>query len=71
MVIKARQNPKRIVFAEGNNPKVLWAANELVHDGIANPMLLGNVDEIRQLIAENHFDLNKVSIIDPHASEQG
>lgn len=70
MVIKARQNPKRIVFAEGNNPKVLRAANELLHDGIANPILLGNVDEIRQLIAENHFDLNKVSIIDPHASEQ-
>lgn len=69
MVIKAKQNPKRIVFAEGNNPKVLRAANELLHDGIASPILLGNVAEIRQLIAENQFDLSKVSIIDPHASE--
>ena len=69
MVVKAKQHPKRIVFAEGNNPKVLRAANQLLHDGIASPILLGNVSEIRQLIAENHFDLNTISIIDPHAKE--
>jgi malate dehydrogenase (oxaloacetate-decarboxylating)(NADP+) len=69
LVIKAKQNPKAIVFAEGNNPKILRAANEVLHDGIAHPVLLGNVDEIKQLIAENHFDLNSVPIIDPHSKE--
>ncbi len=69
LVVKAKQHPKRIVFAEGNNPKVLRAANEVLHDGIAIPILLGNVNEIRQLIAENHFDLHTISIIDPHAME--
>lgn len=69
LVIKAKQNPKTIVFAEGNNPKILRAANEVLHDGIAHPVLLGNVDEIKQLIAENHFDFKNVSIIDPHSKE--
>lgn len=68
IVIKAKQNPKRIVFPEGNNLKVLRAANEVLHDGIAVPILLGNVDEIKQLIAENHFDLKSTTIIDPHST---
>lgn len=67
IVIKARQNPKKIVFPEGNNLKVLRAANEVLHDGIAIPILLGNVGEIKQLIADNHFDLKDTTIIDPHA----
>ncbi len=69
IVIKAKQNPKRIVFAEGNNPKVLRAANEVLHDGIAIPVLLGNKDEIKRLLAENHFDLSAIQIIDPHSKE--
>lgn len=69
IVIKAKQNPKKIVFAEGNNPKILRAANEVLHDGIAFPVLLGNEAEIKQLIAENHLELNNVPIIDPHSVE--
>ncbi|HCY41619.1 MAG TPA: NADP-dependent malic enzyme [Prolixibacteraceae bacterium] len=69
IVIKAKQNPKKIVFAEGNNPKILRAANEVLHDGIAFPVLLGNEAEIKQLIADNHLDLKNVPIIDPHSVE--
>ena len=69
IVIKAKQNPKKVVFAEGNNLKVLRAANEVLHDGIAFPILLGNVAEIKQLIADNHLDLNSVPILDPHSPE--
>jgi len=69
IVIKAKQNPKKVVFAEGNNLKVLRAANEVLHDGIAFPVLLGNVAEIKQLIADNHLDLNNVPIVDPHSPE--
>jgi malate dehydrogenase (oxaloacetate-decarboxylating)(NADP+) len=68
IVNKAKQNPKKIVFAEGNNLKILRAANEVLHEGIAIPVLLGNVDEIKQIIAENHLDLNNTSIIDPHSA---
>lgn len=69
IVIKAKQKPKKVVFAEGNNLKVLRAANEVLHDGIAFPTLLGNVAEIKQLIADNHLDLDNVPIVDPHSSE--
>ena len=69
IVVKAKQYPKKIVFAEGNNLKVLRAANEVFHDGIALPVLLGNVEEIKQLIAINHLDLNNAPIIDPHSAD--
>ncbi|MDP3915568.1 MAG: NADP-dependent malic enzyme [Bacteroidota bacterium] len=69
IVIKAKQNPKKVVFAEGNNLKILRAANEVLHEGIALPVLLGNAEEIKQIIADNHLDLNNVPIIDPHSTE--
>ena len=68
IVTKAKQNPRKVVFAEGNNLKVLRAANEVLHDGIALPILLGNVEEIKQLIADNHFNFNNTPIIDPHSN---
>ena len=68
--VKAKQKTKKVVFPEGNNLKILKAANELFHDGIAIPVLLGNVDEIKHAISENHFDLMNTAIIDPHSSEE-
>ena len=38
---KARQNPKRVVFAEANNFKILKAAQFVIREGIAKPILLG------------------------------
>jgi malate dehydrogenase (oxaloacetate-decarboxylating)(NADP+) len=67
---KAKSKPARIVYPEGNNLKILKAANEVFHEGIAIPVLLGNVDEIKKLIADNHFDLSCIEIIDPLSSEQ-
>jgi malate dehydrogenase (oxaloacetate-decarboxylating)(NADP+) len=67
IVVKAKQNPKKVVFAEGNNQKVLRAANEVLHEGIAQPVLLGNAEEIAKLIAENHLDLANTPIIDPNS----
>lgn len=65
IVLRAKQEPKKVVFAEGNHPKVLRAASEVLREGIAQPILLGDVDEIERLIAENHFELTKVPIYDP------
>lgn len=72
IILKAKQNPKRIVFPEGNNIKVLRAANDLVREEVAIPILLGDVAEIEHLIAENHLDLSKVAIYDPrcHGCEE-
>ncbi len=44
---KAKSAPKRVVFAEGEEPKILRAAAQLAEQGIAEPILLGRPDVIR------------------------
>ncbi len=61
---KARQAPKQVVFAEGNSFKVLKAAQFVLREGIAKPILLGDEKKIKSLIKENHLDLGNVPIID-------
>jgi len=62
---KAKQNPKRIVFAEADTYKILRAAQIVKEEGIATPILLGNIDNIRQIMKENDIQLGDVEIIDP------
>ena len=67
VINKAKQAPKRVVFAESENLKVLKAA-QIVHDEkIAIPILLGNEEKIRALIKANNLQLDSVDIIDPRA----
>jgi malate dehydrogenase (oxaloacetate-decarboxylating)(NADP+) len=70
VIEKAKQNPKRLVFAESNNLKVLKAAQGVLNEGIAKPILLGNREVIRKLIAENCLQLNGVPVIDPRSDEE-
>lgn len=62
---KAKLAPKRVVFAEADNYKILKAAQIVKDDGIAIPILLGNIETIKQLIEENALDLDGVQIIEP------
>lgn len=62
---RAKQSPKRVVFAEAENIKVLKAAQITKDEGIAIPVLLGNVNKIRTLIEEFNLHLDGVEIIDP------
>lgn len=61
---KARQAPKRVVFAEANDFKILKAAQFVIREGIAKPILLGNEEKINALIKENKLELGNVTIID-------
>lgn len=62
---KARRDPKRIVFAEADNIKILKAA-QIVHDeGIGYPILLGDEVKIRQIAASNGIDIDGLPIFDP------
>ena len=61
----AKNNPKRVVFAEADNYKTLRAAQIVKEEGIAIPILLGNKERIKGLIQEYAFDLGCVTIIDP------
>ena len=64
LTTRAQRNPKRVVYAEGDNFKILKAAETVLEEGIAQPILLGNEDKIRAMIAENNLDLPNVEIID-------
>ena len=70
IIEKAKQNPKRVVFAEANNLKVLKAAQGVLVDGIAKPILLGNTDVIRKQIADNCLRLDGVPIIDYRSDKE-
>ncbi len=67
---RAKENPKRVVFAEADHYKILKAAQEVRDEGIAIPILLGNKEKIKRLIAENHLDLAEVEIIDPRSDAE-
>ena len=67
---RAKRNPKRVVFAESENYKILKAAQEVKDEGIAIPILLGMDSKIRQLIKDNALDLDDVKIIDPKSNDQ-
>ncbi|HPE97843.1 MAG TPA: NADP-dependent malic enzyme [Chitinophagales bacterium] len=69
LVSKARNNPKRVVFAEADNYKILKAAQVAYDEGIAKPILLGNRDKIERIAAENGLELHGMPIIDSHSDE--
>ena len=65
---RAKLNPKRVVFAEADQLNVLKAAQIVLEEGIATPILLGRREVIEQLMVELEFD-DEVVIIDPKANE--
>jgi len=62
---KAKSDPKRVVFAEADNYKILKAAQIVKDENIAIPILLGNKATIKRIIEENALELDGVEIIDP------
>src|SRR5258705_8333500 len=64
---KARRNPKRIVFAEADNIKILKAAQIVFDDGIAYPILLGDENNIKNIAAANGIDVESFPIFDPRS----
>jgi malate dehydrogenase (oxaloacetate-decarboxylating)(NADP+) len=65
MIHKAQRKPKRIVFPEGAEPKILRAAQILLDDRIATPVLLGNQKLIRERMEQLRLNLNSIEIHDP------
>ncbi len=68
IINRAVRDPKRVVFPEGEDPKVIRAAQMLLDEGIAFPILLGNPDVIHRLARENAIFLSDVCIEDPASS---
>ena len=67
---KAQKKPKRVVFPEGDNIKILKAAQVAYDEGAAFPILLGRESKIKALIEEYGIELPELTIINPKAEEE-
>ena len=66
---KARKDPKRVVFADAENAKVLKAAQIALDEGIAIPILLGNPDIIQDIAEINNIIIEGMEIINPKSED--
>jgi malate dehydrogenase (oxaloacetate-decarboxylating)(NADP+) len=65
MIHKAQKNPKRVVFPEGEEEKIIRAAHVVFNDGIASPVLLGNKKVILDQVKQLGYDQSEFQIYDP------
>jgi malate dehydrogenase (oxaloacetate-decarboxylating)(NADP+) len=62
---KARKDPKRVVFADAENIKILKTAQLVLEEGVGYPILLGDEKNILKLAEENGIDLSEIPIVNP------
>ena len=70
LTVKAKGDPKRVVFAEADNYKILKAAQIVKEEGIAIPILLGDIEKIQALIEEHQLELSDVQMFDPRIEDK-
>lgn len=71
IIFRARQDPKKVVFAEADNVTILKAAQMALDEGIAIPILMRHNDRIKKMITDNDLGaLDVCRIIDPHEEEK-
>jgi malate dehydrogenase (oxaloacetate-decarboxylating)(NADP+) len=70
ITLKAQNSPKKVVFTEGDNIKILKAAQIAYEEGIATPVLLGRKTKIMELMEEYAIELPEVEIVDPKGDEE-
>jgi malate dehydrogenase (oxaloacetate-decarboxylating)(NADP+) len=70
VIEKARQDPRRIVFPEGEHPKILRAAKILAEEGICRPILLARDRDAEKFARELQVPLDKVDLIMSEVSEK-
>ena len=67
MIETLKANPRKIVFTEGHDARILEATDRLVKGGFLTPILIGNVDEVKANAAKGGFNIEGVEILDPAA----
>ena len=68
IINRALRDPRKVVFPEGEEPKVIRAAQMLADDGIAHPILLGNPETIARIAKANAIPIDEIVIEDPATS---
>ena len=66
---KARKDPKRVVFADAENIKILKVAQLVQEEGVGYPILLGDVKKIKRIALENGIDIDGMPVINPKDEE--
>ncbi len=67
---KARRKPKRVVFPEGDNARIIRAAQLAVEEGIAKPILLGVEEDIKAVADQFGYELDGIEIINPTSGKK-
>ena len=65
LINRARRDPRRIVFPEGNHPRILRVASHLAEEGIARPILLGKPEEIQRVAHHLEMSIDGIEIVHP------
>ncbi len=69
MIETLKANPRKIVFTEGHDARILEAAARLREGGFLTPILVGNVDVVKENAAKGGFNIDGVEILDPATYE--
>ena len=65
LIEKLKKDPKRIVFTEGTDPRILEASARLLSGTFLTPVLVGKVDEVQKAAEDNGFNIRGAEILDP------
>jgi malate dehydrogenase (oxaloacetate-decarboxylating)(NADP+) len=68
LISRAQQDPPSIVFPEGDDPRILRAARILADEGIARPILLGDLDAIRRQADDASLTLEDIELMNPRSA---
>src|SRR6266513_746559 len=68
LITRAQQDPPSIVFPEGDDPRILRASRILADEGIARPILLGDLDAIRRQADDASLTLEDIELVNPRTA---
>ena len=70
LIDRARKHPMKVVLADGYNERVIRAAQEIVEEGIAAPVLIGREDKINEIAELHGLNLEGVEVVHPIVSDE-
>src|SRR5271169_4209327 len=70
VIEKLQRHPKRVVFPEGEEPRILQAARQFHALRLGAPIVLGDATKVKQLAGELNIPLEGIRVINPAASEE-
>ncbi len=69
LIEKIKAEPKKMVFTEGTDARILEAASKLLAEGLMDVILVGVPEDVKAAAAKGGFNIEKAQIIDPAAYE--